>query len=162
MRDSRTMVNSPGHHEFSTPQVQRDVTGHMPSRAKMRRDFKAIFGEEPPASTQATTSTGGVKADAGKPDMSLIAPEAIVELAKVLSFGAKKYAAHNWRGGLKESRILAALLRHTLAYMGGEDLDPETGLPHPAHIMCNAMFLVTQHPKRPDLDDRYKEAPPDA
>ena len=102
--------------------------------------------------------TEGVKHDQDKPRMALIDPTAMTELAKVLTFGAQKYAAHNWRKGLHKSRLLGAALRHLFAYLGGEDKDPETGLSHAAHAMCCCMFLLgLEH--RPELDDRYKEAP---
>lgn len=99
----------------------------------------------------------GIKFDQDKPRMDLIDPTAMNELAKVLAFGAQKYAAHNWRKGLHKSRLLGAALRHLFAYLGGEDKDPETGLSHVAHAMCCCMFLIgLEH--RADLDDRYKEA----
>lgn len=97
----------------------------------------------------------GVKHDQDKPDMSLFSPIALTELAKVLSFGKLKYAAHNWRGGISTSRLLAATLRHTLAYLGGQDKDPETGLSHMAHAMCCCMFLLELAITHPQLDDRY-------
>ena len=98
----------------------------------------------------------GIKFDQGKPRMDLIDPTAMNELAKVLTFGAQKYAAHNWRKGLHKSRLLGAALRHLFAYLGGEDKDPETGLSHAAHAMCCCMFILgLEH--RTDLDDRHKE-----
>lgn len=99
---------------------------------------------------------GGVKFDTDKPRMDLIDGEAMEELAKVLTFGAKKYAEHNWRKGITLSRLLAALLRHTFAMMRGEDTDEETGLPHAAHAMCCCMFLLWTMKHKPDMDDRYK------
>lgn len=99
----------------------------------------------------------GVKFDQGKPRMDLLDPGAIEQLALVLGFGAQKYAAHNWRKGLSKSRLIAAALRHLFAYLRGEDRDPETGLPHPAHAMCCCMFLLgLSH--RPELDDRWTES----
>src|SRR5690242_16976311 len=62
----------------------------------------------------------GVKHDTGKVALDLIDPLAIEGLAAVLGFGAQKYAAHNWRGGFKYSRLIAALLRHTFAILRGE------------------------------------------
>lgn len=98
----------------------------------------------------------GIKFDQDKPRMDLIDPTAMNELAKVLTFGAQKYAAHNWRKGLHKSRLLGAALRHLFAYLGGEDKDPETGLSHAAHAMCCCMFILgLEH--RADLDDRHKE-----
>lgn len=99
----------------------------------------------------------GMKFDQDKPRMDLLDPTAMLELSKVLTFGASKYAAHNWRKGLSKTRLLAAALRHLFAYLGGQDKDPETGLSHAAHAMCCCMFILgLEH--RPDLDDRFKEA----
>lgn len=101
------------------------------------------------------TPEGGTKYDSGKPRMDLLDTCAIEQLAKVLTFGAEKYAAHNWRQGLPKSRLIAAGLRHIFAYLRGEDTDPESGLSHIAHAMCCCMFLLgLEH--RADLDDRWK------
>ncbi len=100
--------------------------------------------------------TEGVKYDKGKPRMDLLDPYAIEQLSHVLTFGAQKYAAHNWRSGLSKTRLIAATLRHLFAYLGGQDKDSETGLSHVAHAMCCCMFIIgLEH--RHDLDDRYKE-----
>lgn len=99
---------------------------------------------------------GGSKFDAGKPMVDLVDPLAIEGLAKVLTFGAQKYAAHNWRGGISYSRIIGGLLRHAFAIMRGEDIDPESGLPHIDHLGCCWMFLSNFMKTRPDLDDRWK------
>ena len=96
----------------------------------------------------------GTKYDSGKPRMDLLDSYAMIQLAEVLTFGAKKYAAHNWRKGINKSRLIAALLRHTFAYLGGQDKDEETGLSHIAHAMCCCMFLLGLE-SRTDLDDRY-------
>ena len=95
------------------------------------------------------------KYDSEKPRMDLLDPTAMQELAMVLTFGAGKYAANNWRYGLSKGRLIAAALRHLFAYLGGEDKDPESGLSHVAHAMCCCMFLIgLEH--RTDLDDRWK------
>lgn len=100
---------------------------------------------------------GGQKFDQDKPRMDLLDSYAIEELAKVLTFGAKKYAPHNWRKGIKLSRLTAAAQRHLLAIMKGEDFDDETKLQHAAHLMCCAMFLVWTIRHRPDMDDRWQQ-----
>jgi hypothetical protein len=83
------------------------------------------------------------KHDGGKPDWSILPFEALEETVRVLEFGAKKYARNNWRenGGFKYNRVLTACLRHIFAFMRGEDKDPETGLSHLSHAMCNLIFL---------------------
>lgn len=98
----------------------------------------------------------GRKDDQDKPRLDLLDPLALEGIAKVLAFGAKKYAAHNWRGGISYSRLIGAILRHTFALVRGEDIDPESGYPHVDHLGCSWMFLSNMMKTRPDLDDRWK------
>jgi hypothetical protein len=98
----------------------------------------------------------GLKADAEKPPVELLDPYALEQIALVLKFGALKYHEHNWRGGIRFTRLLGAAMRHTLAILRGEDNDPESGLPHAAHLACCAVFLIWMMKHRPDLDDRWK------
>lgn len=85
----------------------------------------------------------GMKYDSGKPRMSLVPPHALTEMAKVMTFGASKYKAHSWKQVENaQERYLDALLRHAIAYVAGERIDPESGLPTMAHIMCDAAFLI--------------------
>ena len=84
-----------------------------------------------------------VRYDAGKPRMDLIPPEALVRYGEVLAMGAAKYSERNWELGMDYGRCVASLLRHTAAFMAGEDIDPESGLPHMAHAMWNAGALLT-------------------
>lgn len=95
----------------------------------------------------------GKKLDDGKIRMDLLDPLAIEGLASVLTFGANKYAAHNWRKGISNSRLIAALLRHLFAICRGEITDKESGLPHIDHVGCCWMFLSNNMKTRPDLDD---------
>lgn len=101
-------------------------------------------------------TSAGLKYDAGKPSIGLIDQYALWELAKVLDYGKHKYDAHNWRKGIQWQRTIDAALRHVLAFNGGEDFDPESGLPHLAHAMCNLMFLLNFTETHPELDDRHK------
>lgn len=98
----------------------------------------------------------GVKHDQEKPDMALLSSIALVKIAEVMTFGKKKYSAHNWRGGFSWSRVLSAAFRHLVAYIGGQDKDPETGLSHLAHLGCCIMFLLEFEETHKDKDDRYK------
>jgi len=68
---------------------------------------------------------------------------AFIPMAEVLAYGAKKYARNNWRKPIKDvCQIVDSLLRHIAALMSGEIKDPESGLLHIGHIMCNIMFLT--------------------
>ena len=97
---------------------------------------------------------GANKFDQGKPRVDLVPPEAVLELARVLGFGAQKYDARNWELGMEWSRPYAAAIRHLLSWWSGENLDPESGLPHLSHALCNLTFLVTYTVKNTGTDDR--------
>jgi len=100
---------------------------------------------------------GGKKFDSEKPMMALVPVKALEEEGKVWTFGAKKYDTFNWTKGITYLRILSAILRHSMALMAGQDLDPESGLHHAAHIRCCAAMLIEFHyTNRTELDDRYK------
>jgi hypothetical protein len=79
--------------------------------------------------------------NSGKAQYSLIDLHALEQCARVLEFGAKKYARNNWKKGLPLTQILDSMLRHIAALSSGEFIDPESGLPHIGHIQCNALFL---------------------
>ena len=103
-------------------------------------------------------ASAGIKHDAGKVPLDLLPMRALTEVGKVLQFGAKKYAANNWRAGIQWSRLIAAALRHLFAFARGEDVDEETGLCHLAHASCCILFLLTYWlEEKNNLDDRYKE-----
>ena len=89
------------------------------------------------------TTYKGIKYDGEKPKMNLLPPKAIMEVAKVLTFGAEKYGAENWKE-LEDlqNRYTAGALRHIFAHMDGEKLDPETGLSHMAHALCCLLFKL--------------------
>lgn len=99
----------------------------------------------------------GIKNDQDKSRLDLIDGTFLEDLGLVLAFGAKKYAPDNWRGGLHVRRIIGAAMRHLVAINRGEDIDPESGLPHSAHLACNVMFLSVMLKTRPDMDDRWKD-----
>ncbi len=84
--------------------------------------------------------TEGRKFDGDKLRYDLLPFDVIDELVKDLTYGAAKYEANNWQK-VDASRYKAALMRHMSAYMQGEEIDKESGLPHIVMVMCNAMFL---------------------
>ena len=98
----------------------------------------------------------GVKHDNGKAPISLIPVEAILGEADVFAFGAKKYGKHNFRLGMEHTRVLDAALRHVLAILKGEDVDPESGKPHWAHARCCLAMYAYYQTNQVGKDDRYK------
>ena len=87
--------------------------------------------------------TPGRKDDAGKPRWDLLPFCALNEVAKVLEFGARKYAPNDWRKVPDwRARYVGAALRHVAAFALGERLDPESKLPHLAHAACCVLFML--------------------
>lgn len=80
----------------------------------------------------------------GKPQLSYVLDvmPALKDMVAVMEFGANKYERNNWQRGFPKDKLLDSLLRHIDAFYSGEDVDPESGLPHVGHIMCNAAFLA--------------------
>lgn len=95
------------------------------------------------------------KYDRGKTRLELLAPEALEGMAQVLTFGAEKYDAHNWRQGMAHSRLIGGALRHIMAHMSGEDIDPESGLFHIDHAQCCLHFLSAYLHTESGEDDRW-------
>lgn len=89
----------------------------------------------------------------GKFDLDLIPYDSVIEISKVLTFGATKYTPDNWKKGLSIKKCMSSLLRHAFSYMMGEKVDPETGLSHIAHIGCNVMFILWYEKHKPELYD---------
>jgi hypothetical protein len=103
------------------------------------------------------------KDDAGKPPISLIPTSALLAEARVMAKGREKYGAHNWRSGMKWSRVLDAALRHILAYADGQDIDDGeggSGESHLANARCCLAFLIEYAEKGLGEDDRYKLTDP--
>jgi hypothetical protein len=83
-----------------------------------------------------------IKADAGKPPLSMVPMEIVRNIAIIRDYGNRKYKdPWSWKR-VDKSRYNDAMLRHALAYI--EDplsVDEESGLPHLWHLACNIAFL---------------------
>ena len=85
----------------------------------------------------------GRKYDGDKPKLYLLPPKSILEVGKVLTYGAEKYDPENWRKvDDLQNRYTSAALRHVFAHIDGEENDEETGLSHLAHAMCCLLFKL--------------------
>ena len=87
------------------------------------------------------------KADAGKPRPTLVPVSLIEAVASIREYGVAKYHdPDNWKK-VEPQRYKDAAYRHWLAYIKGEKLDPESGLPHLHHCVCNLAFLIEMEGK---------------
>jgi hypothetical protein len=98
-----------------------------------------------------------IKADAGKPKLSLVPPEIIRNIARVREYGNNKYpegGKDNWKN-VEPDRYRDALFRHLLAYLEDPNgVDEESGLPHLWHLSCNAAFLCELEKGKYQLKER--------
>jgi hypothetical protein len=124
------------------------VVVHLPSGAVKRLTYErpGFWGVEDVGGAcggQAADSAG-VKYDADKPRPELLPPAALLQVAEVLAYGARKYpSADNWRKlEALRARYTGAALRHVLAYMGGETHDAESGHHHLAHAATCLLFIL--------------------
>lgn len=104
-----------------------------------------------------TQPTSGIKHDQEKPDLSLLPPEFLNEVARAMMYGAKKYGRLNYVGGMEWHRIVAASLRHMTAFMYGEDNDPESGVSHLGHAGACVLMLCVYFKRSLGTDTREKK-----
>lgn len=95
-----------------------------------------------------------MKFDAGKLRYGLIPPEATEGLARVLTYGAKKYKPNNWQQCEDTDRYVDALYRHLEAWRKGEKRDQESGLLHLEHALTNISFLLWFERREDDNNDK--------
>ena len=89
----------------------------------------------------------------------MLPPKSILEVGKVLTYGADKYDAENWRKvDDLQNRYTSAALRHIFAHMDGEEADEETGLSHLAHAMCCLLFKLEDELLGKGEEERTREA----
>lgn len=96
----------------------------------------------------------GARYNAGKTRFDLLPLTALKPAADVFAYGANKYAAWNWAKGMPWSVPYACMMRHLEAWYRGEELDPESGLPHLGHVMCNLVMLTHYAEFYREGDDR--------
>lgn len=104
-----------------------------------------------------TVKNEGLKFDEGKLRFDLIPVYPLEELARVYTIGAKKYGDHNWRNGLKWSRVIRAGLGHFYSWIRGEKYDKMDGQHHLASVVWCVFTLMQYEEDMPELDDRFKD-----
>ena len=86
-----------------------------------------------------------VKLDGDKLRYELVPVEVEEELAKALTYGAKKYKANSWQNVEPfNDRYYAALRRHIALWRKGEIIDKESGLHHLSHALTCIAFLLSK------------------
>lgn len=101
----------------------------------------------------------GKKYDSGKSMVGTLCrvfPRALLGVGQCIRFGQTKYPnPKNW--SLVEdgfNRYTDSLMRHLLKMFAGQEIDPETKLPHVFHVCWNALAIAEFYIKdHPELDE---------
>jgi len=92
-----------------------------------------------------------------KPKLSDTPTIGIQLMGEVHTNGAAKYGRFNWREHQVSATVYYdAAQRHLMAWFNGETIDPESGLPHLAHVMacCNILLDAEKSGKLNDNRDK--------
>lgn len=104
--------------------------------------FNTAYPQVTEETTRFINDNQEAKADAGKPNLTLVPTQIVRDIAEVREYGNRKYGSRdNWKN-VELERYIAALYRHLLSVV--EDplsVDPESKIEHYKHIACNAAFI---------------------
>lgn len=90
-----------------------------------------------------------------KVPMHHISCHVLMEMGLGMLEGACKYGSHNYRkAGVRSSVYYDAAQRHLMAWWEGEDIDPESGLPHISKVLSCLSVLRDSQIMGNDNDDR--------
>lgn len=104
--------------------------------------------------TRITNSKTGGQKGSKQARYDLIPPRPLEFIARVYGKGCEKYAERNFEKGYAWGLSFASCQRHLWAFWQGEELDPESGLPHLAHAAWHCITLMQFCESHRDLDDR--------
>lgn len=100
--------------------------------------------------------TGFKKHDTGKLEYDMFPNSVLEDIIKVMMYGAytKGYERDNWKKCKDIRRYYNAARRHQEAHMLGQYNDPESGLPHLSHALCNLVFMnfLEEEKRKNDTD----------
>lgn len=95
-----------------------------------------------------------------KAPLSVIPAPALHALGLAMMEGALKYGRHNYRdAGIRYSVYYDAIQRHMSAWWEGEDIDPDSGLPHVVKAMACCCILFDAMVRENGNDDRPPKSP---
>lgn len=118
---------------------------------ELMRDTVPAFTEEVRVTDPVTGGAKGRK----QCQLGAVDPDALGWVGRVAGYGGGKYARYNFAKGYQWSLSYDALQRHLMAFWNGEDLDPESRLPHLAHAAWHCLALMTFSLRHRGTDDRF-------
>jgi hypothetical protein len=97
-----------------------------------RGDLLAGVGSDAPI----ITAANGAQQSASRWRFDLVDAPALFVLARILDYGARRYAPNNWRGLSVEDHLNHAAV-HLWAYLAGDRRDDHLG-----HLFCRSMMAL--------------------
>lgn len=90
-----------------------------------------------------------------KVPFSTVPARVVAEIGLAMMEGARKYGRHNYRkAGVRASVYYDATIRHLAAWWEGQDIDPDSGLPHIVKAMAGLCVLRDAQYNAMLTDDR--------
>lgn len=135
-----------------------DATSY--SAQEVWEHYGPITLDEAPTKTFYIDPVTGGRKEVKLSQLGAIEPKALLALGEVAGAGAEKYSTYNYLNGYPWSLNFNSAQRHLLAFWSGENLDPESGLPHLAHAAWHCLALLSFMNHNLGTDDRW--VPPKA
>lgn len=133
---------------LTPPCVGHDKASQIEEQVEKLREIKTKV-------LQSEFSKLATKHDIGKPAYSNLPRLALLEVVKVMTYGANTYGKYNYSGNIESSRLTDALERHLNKYLTNEDID-ESSYHHVAHVAANSLMLLDNILLKKVIDDRNK------
>lgn len=114
-----------------------------------------LTGDEP--ETRFTDPVTGAEKGVKLSQMGALDPAALYTVSEVAGMGAAKYARFNFLKGYPWMLSYDAMQRHAMKFASGEDIDPESGLPHLAHMTWHGLAMLSFYIHKLGTDDRWKK-----
>jgi len=134
-----------------------------PYKSKMEAESACAVMNDPktivydPAKTEGLGINPKDAIAAKKAPLGLIPKIGLIEVARVMELGAKKYGPYNWReNAVKEQVYIDAASRHLMLAEYGEDQDDESAASHYAHVISCMLILLDAKATGNLIDNRNK------
>lgn len=78
-----------------------------------------------------------------KPPLRYVPPALELAVAEAMEYGAMRYGPFNWRdSGVSLMTYIEAAKRHLMCLQDGEDIDPQSGAHHAAHVAAGMAVVL--------------------
>ncbi len=140
------------------PEVLEEEIDH---ETHVKAHMEAENRIEEQSSDVCVSTTGALRYNSDKPQLSQIDPLFLLGLADLMTISAKKYSKWNYAKGQNLTTVCDSMSRHLLSFLNGENDDTESGKSHLLHIAANCIIAystTSRHlEKHPELDDRINK-----